>query len=317
MRRGRVLVACDRIGALSSTEAGAALGRGLADFADVAVVPLALGGLDLAEAIATIAAAPVHSDGAGWWVQTGDALVIGWRQEPRGWDPDADTSDLGRWVAAVAADAPELPVHLDLTGVTAIDGGAGLLAHAAEPLAGRLELAIVAGDDLVRPATGLQGVVATRGYAAGLAVGEVLAADNAMQAYADRLGAGLATAAGGGASGGAGLAVLHLGGRLLSGPQYCHFLARMEPTLAAADLVITGCTALSALDRGGPVVAAVAEWADHAQTPCVALAGGQELSRRELRTFGLEGMYAVPVDVSADALTATAVRVGRSWFAVR
>jgi glycerate kinase len=289
----------------------------MVEFADVAVVPLASGGLELAEAIAAIGGGQVHRDGPGWWVEAAGAVVIGWRQEPRGWDPAGGTSDLGAWVATVARQHPDGAVHLDLTEVTAIDGGAGLLEQAAASLAGRVSLAIVPGDELVLPATGLQGVVATRGYAAGLAVAQVLAADTAMQAHADRLGTGLATAAGGGAAGGSALAVLHLGGRLVSGPQYCHFLAGLEHTVAAADLVVTGCTELSALDRGGPILAAVAGWCDDAQKPCVAVAGGQELSRRELRTFGLESMHALAAGADAAALTAAAVRVGRSWFAGR
>ena len=311
----RVLVACDRIGELSSAAAGVALGRGLAEFADVAVVPMASGGIALAEAVARITSSVVNTDGHRWWVRTGTELVIGWRPADHGGDPSADTADLGGWVAQIAAEHPLLPVHLDLSEVTAMDAGAGLLAEASLVLTGRLAIAIVPGEELLLPATGLQGVVATRGYAAGLTVAEVLAADTAMQAQADRLGAGLATAAGGGASGGTGLAVLHLGGRLLSGPQYCHFLAGMDASLAAADLVVTGCTELSALDRGGVVVAAVTGWADQAQKPCVALAGGQELSRRELRTFGLEAMHSLPAGAEASALTAAASRVGRSWFA--
>ncbi len=282
----------------------------------MAVVPLAIGGLELAEAIAALSGTPLQTDGRGWWVETASEVVIGWTQDARGWDPAATTEDLGRWVATVAAMHPARPVSLDLTGITAIDGGAGLLAHAGDVLAGRLVAAIVAPDELLLPATGLQGVVATRGYAAGRSVAEVLAADTAMQRHADQLGAGLATAAGGGAAGGSGLVALHLEGRLLSGPQYCHFLAGLEATLAAAELVVTGCSALSALDRGGPVVATVAEWAEQAQKPCVAFAGGQELSRREVRTFGLEAMHPLPTDPDASALTAAAVRLGRSWFAL-
>lgn len=317
MNRPRVLVACDRIGTLTSAAAGTAIGRGLAEHADVAVVPLAIGGRELGEAIAALSGTALHADGRGWWVETASEVVIGWTQDAHGWDPTATTEDVGAWIAGVAAAHPTRPVSLDLTGITAIDGGAGLLAQAGDVLTGRLAAVIVAPDELTLPAAGLQGVVATRGYAAGRTVAEVLAADTAMQRHADQLGAGLATAPGGGAAGGTGLVALHLEGRLLSGPQYCHFLAGMASTLAAADLVVTGCTALSALDRGGPVVAAVAAWAEQAQKPCVAIATGLELSRREVRTFGLEAMHPLPAEPDADALTAAAVRLGRSWFAIR
>jgi glycerate 2-kinase len=309
-----VLLACDRIAEFSSAAAGAALARGFASRADVAVAPLAVGGQELAEAYGVLADVGVAGSSHAWAVGGTDVLLVGLSQQPRGWVPEASSGDVGRWVAEVVADSTAGTVAIDLTGITAHDGGAGLLAELGSSLQGRAVLGIVAFDDLTLTATGVTGGVARRAYAAGVDVAEVLAADTARKAYAEALGVGLSLAPGGGAAGGCGLAILSLGGRLVTGPQFCHLVAGLEPTLAAADLVVTGCTALSALDRGGPVVAAVVEWAERAQRPCVAFAGGDELSRRELRTFGLEAGHHLDEPITEAQLELAASRVAHSWF---
>jgi len=96
--------------------------------------------------------------------------------------------------------------------------------------------------------------------------------------------------------------------------QFCYRLAGAENTLRMADLVVTGCTDLSAVDRGGDVVTAVAGWADEAERPCVAFSTGTGLARRELRTFGLEAAHAVPVPVTATGLETVAARIAAGWF---
>jgi len=78
--------------------------------------------------------------------------------------------------------------------------------------------------------------------------------------------------------------------------------------------VVTGCTELSALDRGGPVVQAVAGWADEAERPCVLFTTGAGLARRELRTLGLEAAHLLPAGPpTPDGLTATAARIAAGW----
>lgn len=311
----RVLVACDSIGALESAQAGAALARGFVDYAEVAMLPLAPGGIALAKAVASLTGAELSGTAKRWALTTGDLVLIGVQQPKRPiWSPQATTADVGEWVAAVLEDNEASTVVLDLTGITAHDGGADLLAVAGEALVGHELIAVVAADELELPATGLTGGLARRAYAAGVDVAEVLAVDTAMKAAAEQLGSGLALAPGGGAAGSCGLAVLALGGTLLSGPQFCHRLAGLGATLAAADLVVTGCSQLSALDRGGAVVSAVAGWAEAALKPCVAFSGSAELGRRELRTFGLEAAYQVPSQPSAEELRAAASRVAASWF---
>lgn len=205
-------------------------------------------------------------------------------------------------------------IVLDLTGITAHDGGAGLLAIAGDVLAGRDLVGIVADDELELPATGIGGGLARRAFAARLDIAEVLAADAALAGRARALGAGLEVAPGGGAAGGCGLAVLASGGRLVTGTQFCHSESGLERTLGVADVVLTGCTELSALDRGGPVVSAVARWAEAAQRPCVLVTGGAGLARRELRTLGIEAAHLLPDGVPVEAgLEAVAARFAAGW----
>jgi glycerate kinase len=189
-----------------------------------------------------------------------------------------------------------------------------LLAAAGDALAGRGLVGLVAEDEIELPATGIGGGLARRAFAARLDVAELLAADAALAEQAQLLGEGLQTAPGGGAAGGTGLAVLASGGRLETGTQFCHREAGVQRTLAAADLVVTACTELSALDRGGPVVQAVATWAEAAERPCVLVTTGAGLARRELRTLGIEAAHLLPPGpLTADALTGVAARIANGW----
>lgn len=313
----RVAVVTGRIGDLDPAAAGAAIGRGFAPRGQVAVVPVATGGPDLAVAIGSLWDTEPEVAADRWLVRTPGRVLLGLRQEPvPAWAPQASTTDLGEWVASVLK-PDDHEVALDLTGVTAHDGGAGLRAAAADALAGRDLLGIVAADELELPATGIGGGLARRAFDARIDVAELLAADAALGERARTLGDGLDVASGGGAAGGCGLAVLASGGRLVSGTQFCHLQAGLERTLRAADLVVTGCTELTALDRGGPVVTAVAEWAETAQRPCVLVTAGAGLARRELRTMGIEAAHLLSGPPTADGLTALAARIAAGWFTAR
>ncbi|HSK32912.1 MAG TPA: glycerate kinase, partial [Propionicimonas sp.] len=279
----------------------------------VALTPVAAGGPDLASAVAALTGGELHTQGRGWLVRWPGAVLVGFAQpEAPSWAPRATTSDVGEWIAASVGGAQR--VVLDLTGVTAHDGGTGLLATAGAALAGRELVGLVAADELDLPATGIGGGLARRAFAGRVDVAELLAADAALAARAGSLGAGLATAGGGGAAGGSGLVVLAGGGTLSTGTQFCRQLADLAGTLARADLVVTGCTELSALDRGGPVVQAVAEWAAEAERPCILFTTGAGMARRELRTIGLEAAHLLPPGPpTADGLTATAARIAAGW----
>ena len=310
----RVAVVTGRIGDLDPFAAGTALARGIAAHAQVALAPVAAGGPDLAVAVAALTGAQVHTWGRGWVVRWPGTVLVGFAQlAVPAWAPDASTADVGEWIAATVRDEPR--VVLDLTGVTAHDGGAGLLAASGAVLAERELVGVVPPDELALPATGISGGLARRAFAARIDVAELLAADAELAAYAATLGPGLATVAGGGAAGGCGLAVLASNGQLRSATQYCYQLAGLRETLARADVVVTGCTELSALDRGGPVVQAVAAWADEAERPCVLFTTGAGLARRELRTLGLEAAHLLPKGPpTVDGLTATASRIAAGWI---
>ena len=309
----RVAVVSGRIGDLDPVVAGAALARGIAPHAQVAVAPVAAGGPDLAAAVAALTGGEALSAGRGWLVRWPDSVLLGFAQpEEQSWAPQATTVDVGEWIAQGVGQARL--VVIDLTGVTAHDGGAGLLVAAGAALAGRELVGLVAADELDLPATGIGGGLARRAFAGRVDVAELLAADAALATRAASLGEGLAAAGGGGAAGGCGLAVLASGGKLQTGTQFCHQMAGLAETLRRADLVVTGCTELSALDRGGPVVQAVAGWADAAQRPCVLFTTGAGLARRELRTLGLEAAHLLPAGpATEEGITATAARIAAGW----
>jgi glycerate kinase len=310
----KVAVVTGRIGELDPVAAGVALGRGLAERAQVAVVPVAAGGRDLAAAIGWLWGVEPHLAADRWLVRARGTVLIGLRQPSvPDWVPEATTADLGEWVAA-SVRPEDTRIVLDLTGVTAHDGGAGLLDRAGPLLAGRELLGLVDAAELELPATGIGGGLARRAFAARLDIAELLNADAALAVRARALGDGLDVAPGGGAAGGSGLAVLASGGRLIAATQFCHREAHLDRTLAVADAVVTGCTELSALDRGGPVVTAVAEWAQAAQRPCVLVTGGAGLARRELRTMGIEVAHLLPPGApTATGLTAVASRIAAGW----
>jgi glycerate kinase len=184
-------------------------------------------------------------------------------------------------------------------------------------LAGRRLLGLVAEAELDLPATGATGMLARRAHGAGVDLADLLAADAELRGWIDEHAPGLGSAPGSGAAGGTGLVVLAAGGELVSPTQYCYRLAGAERAVRAADLVVTGCTELSALDHGGEVVAAVSGWAGDAERPCIAFSTGTPLTRRELRTFGLEAAHQVPVPATAEGLTAVAARIAGGWFPAR
>lgn len=341
----RVAVASDSVGPLDSQAAGVAIARGWADHAQVAVVPIADAGPPLGGALAGLLGGELAVEGGNWWLAAGDTLAVGTTNpdgaQPPGWDPAASSAALGGWLDDCLSRVPTpRRLILDLTAVTALDGGAGLLgalgATAAGDLAGglaalpgveRLSLgpvrARLAGTEVigvVPPAEtglgllGLRGAVASRGYEARLDAADLLAAESTMTGWLGRL--GMADAPGLGASGGAAAAVGALGGRVVRGAALCAELAGLEATVALADVVITGCTSFHIGNWGGEVVRYVADLAVAAERACLVFAVESSVSRREMRTFGVEAAHATGVGPLPEALTTAAVRVARSWTAL-
>ncbi len=338
----RVLIGTDRIGALASADAGAALGRAFAAArpgVEVAVVPMGSGGPDLAAALralgddSVVVSAPVadRTRGVPHDHAHGD-------DEPTGVDPGSTSVELGRALAAVLAHHPRRVV-VDLTGVVTHDAGAGLLsalgARADVPLdqgagglsgLGSLDLSearsLVGATELtavVDPAElgdlllGLRGLTSRRGRGAGTDPAVMLATDAALGRLASAL--GLPDAPGMGAAGGVALALAALGAWATGGPALCAQLAGLERTASLADVLVTGADQVDFATRGGHVVPEMASLGERTMRPTVLVAREVEVSGRELRTFGVEVAYPVggAADLGADELERRASGLARSW----
>lgn len=327
----RVLVCADRIGGLPSAEVGAALGHAflaVSPSTSVAVVPMGAGGEDLTTALAALGEqAPVISSPAEPGSDGRDGL-----------DGARTTRALGDRLRAALEDSPPRLI-VDLTGVGAHDGGAGILAalgagadvpldrgSAALSDLGRLDLsvprallgatelvAVVATAELGDQLLGLRGLSARRGHATGADPATMLATDAALGRLAHAL--GVPDGPGLGAAGGAVLALTALGAWTTSGPALCALIAGLERTASLADVVVTGADRLDFAVRGGPVVAEATSVAERTLRPCVAVARAVDISARELRTFGIEVAYALGggTPMSGDELRERARGVASSW----
>ena len=150
----------------------------------------------------------------------------------------------------------------------------------------------------------------------------LLDTDAALAAFAALAAPEQAGRPGAGACGGLGFAILALGGRLVTGPQYAFEAEAVGHAVRTADLVVTGCTVFDFARRGGGVVAEAARIGVERLCPCIAVAAEVLIGGREMRTMGIESAYPVReptleslhgADVSEAELMATARRIGRSW----
>jgi glycerate 2-kinase len=342
----RILVASDRIGALSSRQAGRVIANGWPTTTRT-VVPLGEAGRGFVQAYGDLLGADTeHSlapDGAVTVAQAAGTAVVGVEAANASGNAIAyhqSSSLIGAAIATTLARRPRRLV-IDLAGVGAHDAGAGMLgalgARADGPLdsgvAGLSQVSIVdlsevrqrlAGVELigvVRDAElgqrllGLRGVTSTKGRAAGVDPETLLATDAALEHFAGLAAAEFTQTPGAGAAGGLGFAILALGGRLTTGPRLAFEVVGALPAL---DLVITGCDVFDFATRGGGVVAEAARRAEQVLCPCIALAGEVLIGGREMRTMGIEAAYELGASAAADApgeegLAALARRVARSW----
>jgi glycerate 2-kinase len=351
MARVRVLVASDTVGALTSRQAGDAIGSGWSG-ADVRVLPIGDSGTSFLAAYADLLGATV--DGAveaGHLVSTATvdrvaALQVSGPVAETGLPVTASSRPLGAALAEMLEARPRRLV-VDLGGMAVHDAGAGLLGALGavadgpldvglEPL-GRLNridlgpvrdrlagvelIGVVPADQLRQPLLGLRGITSLAGRAAGLDPADLLTTDAALERFTGMAAPGLSGEPGAGACGGLGFAVMALGGRLHSGPE---LVLTSEPGVkarAGVDLMLTGCSVFDFARRGGGVVAAVAELAAGSLCPCVLIAGEVVVGAREMRAMGVEAAYAVRDSyhdgpnghVTEAELRQTAARVARSW----
>ena len=189
-------------------------------------------------------------------------------------------------------------------------------------LVGEIELVgVVPAAQLGQPLLGLRGITSRTGRDADADPDLMLRTDAALETYARQASPIHAAAPGAGACGGLGFAVLALGGQLSTGPALTLTSAAGQQALRGVELVVTGCSVFDFASRGGGVVAAMAESAASALTPCIVIAGEVLIGSREMRTMGIEAGYAVheslgdypQPEITEEELAATARRVARSW----
>src|SRR5688572_24428108 len=349
----RIVIASDFIGALSSRRAGEVIASGWLPGAEVSVLPIGDAGAGFAAAYAELAGFTTSSrETNGVIVTTGhgsdtDVVQVLGPKGGQGIPYEQSSRAIGDAIADSLRNGPLRRLIVDLAGLWVHDAGAGLLAAlgatADRPLdrgvagldgLGQLDLArarsllgetelvgVVPAAQLSQPLLGLRGITSRAGREADADPELMLRTDAALEAFARQASPPHAAAPGAGACGGLGFAVLALGGQLSTGPALTLASVAGQQALRGADLVVTGCSIFDFASRGGGVVAAMAEAAADALTPCIVLAGEVLIGSREMRTMGIEAAYAVHeslVDhaqpaISGEELTATARRVARSW----
>ncbi|WP_193605496.1 glycerate kinase family protein [Nocardioides dongkuii] len=251
---------------------------------------------------------------------------------------EATTYGVGELVLS-AADAGARTVVVGLGGSGTNDGGAGLLAAlgatADRPLDGgaagldgitevvlpEVPVRLVAASDVDATLTGLFGATKTFGPQKGIPEERMALVDGWLQQLAAATDRRTSLEKGAGAAGGLGFALLALGATRAPGIELVADAVGLAARARAVDLVLTGEGAFDFSSRSGKVPYGVAQVAESALRPCVALAGQVLVGAREMRALGVESAYAM-VDLvgterafadPAGALADLAARVARTW----
>jgi glycerate kinase len=356
IRRGpnvRILVATDSIGALSSRKAAEVIASGWQPGGEVSVLPIGDAGAGFMTAYADLAGVTTSARVTdGVIVTTGQRRGTGLIQVLGSGRGDGiayheSSRVVGEAIAAMLSSEPPHRILVDLAGLWVHDGGAGMLAALgaagdrpldrgvdglsglsrldlapAQALLGAIELVgVVPAAQLDQHLLGLRGITARAGRESNVEPDAMLRADAALETFARLASSQHSTARGAGACGGLGFAVLALGGRLSTGPALALASPEAKRGLRGVHLVVTGCSVFDFASRGGGVVAAMADAAMTALSPCIVIAGEVVIGSREMRTMGIEAAYAVRESVldspggtvSEEELATTAQRVARSW----
>ncbi|MCE6996112.1 glycerate kinase [Saccharothrix sp. S26] len=231
----------------------------------------------------------------------------------------ASTLGTGRVIAA-ALDAGHHTIVVGLGGSATTDGGTGLLvglgarlvdAHGASldgvtsplgavreidrtglhPRLGEVELVVAC--DVDNPLVGPHGAAAVYGPQKGADATLVAALDTDLARWAEPLDPGAASRPGAGAAGGAGFALLALGGRVRRGIGLVLELTGLAQRLPGARLVVAGEGRLDRQTLRGKAPAGVAAVAREAGVGVVAVAGSCALERGEVVAAGFGEVFAL------------------------
>jgi len=146
--------------------------------------------------------------------------------------------------------------------------------------------------DVESPLLGAAGAARSFGPQKGATEHEVPALEDRLTAWAAS-GAVDPNLAGAGAGGGLGYGLMRLGARRVSGARVVADAIGLDAQAVASDLVVTGEGALDFSSLNGKVVSHVAERAQLAARPCVAVVGRNSVGRREASAAGIDEIYAL------------------------
>lgn len=308
------------------------------------VMPGALHELTVEGPTADPVAAAYKVDGTTAYVEA--ALACGLHLTERRDPTTTTTYGVGQLVRA-AVERGATTVVLGLGGSATNDGGAGMLAalglrredadgNRLDPgglplaqavrLVGRpLSVHLVAATDVDNPLLGPEGASQVFGPQKGATAEQVEALDRALEHWADlleaHLGLDVREAAGAGAAGGLGFAVLAMGGSRAPGVALVAEAVGLAAQLSGKDLVLTGEGSFDHQSLRGKVVSGVARAAQAEAVPCLVLAGRTSVGRREAGAAGIEEAYSLVDEVGleqamthpAEALATLVRRVAEQW----
>lgn len=324
----RVVITSAPFAGLTARQTGSALARAWADLGvQVAVVPMAdlvsdPTGEQYAQSLADLGGpTPVLPALGGGDERTASSAGVLARGLPEGDLVIADAWPQPHWHDGGAGLLHALGASADRPldqGVAALGSiGHVDLAPARDALQGRQIVLVTNAAEKAKSLTGLRGITSVLGHERRDDPATMLATDQALVELCAALGRPeLATAPAAGACGGLGAAVLALDGQVLTAPEHLAQVAGLASTIGLADLVVGGYDRLEFGTKGGDLFPLLADLADVAMRPLLAVARTNHISARELRTMGVESGHALAPDggqLDEQALTESVRTLARTW----
>lgn len=320
----RALVAADRVGPLDPRSAAEAVARAFVDeSATCDAVPLPGTGAEVVALLRSLGEPAVSLDrpAAQPGLPTTSSFPLGAEVRRALAAAPAElvvdlaaaeaTHDAGAGILAALGATADIPLDAGwpaLAGLTAVD-----LAPVDALLAGTSLVGLVPNAQADAPLLGLRGISSVRAHVARLPHADAVAVDSVLERFVTTVDADAALAPGAGACGGAGWAVLALGGRLATAPGYVGERAGIAALLESADVIVTVVEELNGVTRGGDSVAFLEPRCAAAGRPLVVLARHVQVSRREMRSFGVEEAFELGEVATSDELRAAARTAARCW----